>query len=250
MKALYRRIHRLYLSNVFICNLTMGSVVYICFMLMKFDCKTCALRDASFVCVVIFTNVNQLSMICILICHIRSGVSSKNLLDSNRCSVANLLHIAANIASWLFSVIIVAIMILQPETKGILIFTFCKTICILVLGIYAIRYIRKGMQLSKKNSRTEPKSKEANEGSDTTSCKTAVIIMTAFLMITIVTWCPLLTVLALQKFEVIGTKELASSLMVATRFVCLGPLIDPIFYFWSQKMKTQKMNRISNGRTK
>ena len=226
-KLKFKRTHRLYLGNVFLCNLTMGSLVYICFMLMKFDCQPCALRDTFFVGVVFYTNVNQLSMICILTCHMAN--CTQKLWGS---TVSRVVHILAVVISWMFSVIIVLIMVKEPGNNGVLVFTFCKTLCIFILGICAIRYIHKGIQLMKTS--------DTQRRYDTTLSNTAIKIMTAFIMITVLTWFPLLTMIALQNFKVVSTHELALPLMIATRFVCLGPVIDPLFYFWSKKV-----NRVS-----
>ena len=226
-KLKFKRTHRLYLGSVFLCNLTMGSIVYICIMLMKFDCPPCALRDTFFVGIIFYTNVNQLSMICILTFHMAK--CSRKLWYN---TASRVIHILAIVTSWVFSIIIVLIMVKEPDNNGILAFTFCKTVCIFVLGICAIRYIHKGIQL-KKTSDTQRRH-------DTTLSNTAIKIMTAFIMITVVTWFPLLTMIALQNFKVISTHNLASPLMIATRFVCLGPVIDPLFYFWSKKV-----NRVS-----
>ena len=224
-KLNFKRTHRLYLGNVFLCNMTVGSVVYICFMLIKFDCRYCALRDTFFVGIVFFTNVNQLSMICILTCHI--GNCTTKALGNSRITASRIIHILVVIFNWIFSAIIVLIMINKPDNIEILVYTICKTVCILILGLFAIRYICKGARL-RRNS-------DAKRKNEAVHPNTAVKIMITFIVVTVFIWCPLLTMIALQNFEIIGTHKLALPLIISIRFVCLGPIIDPLFYFWSKK---------------
>lgn len=234
----WRKVHRLYLINVFICNLTMGSVIYICFMFIKFDFQACALRDSCFVGIIVLTNVNQLSMICVLTAHMSNCLRSAfNAQESSRVAVSSVLHSAAVLGSWLFSIVIVLVLVYKPQTNVILIYTICKTVCIFALDIYAINYIRKGINLRRQS--------DANRSKDAIVGNTAITVMTAFLAITVVTWVPLIIVLSLQKFEIVPKKDLAMPLLVTARLICIGPMIDPIFYFWSKK--TNKVS--SNGRT-
>lgn len=218
-----KKVHQLYLGNVFLCNCTTGSLVYICSMLIKFSSNICVLRDICVFGTIVFTNVNQLSMIFILTSHIRNrGGTGFSLTESNRITIAKVQHIIAILGSWLFSGLLLLMIIFKPEANVILIYTFCKTVCIIALGLYAAHFIRKGNRLRKKNE-----IKGTNE--------TAIIIIVVFLIVTVATWFPLLTVLALQKFKLVQKDRLVQPLLIATRILFLGPLIDPILYFWSKK---------------
>ena len=233
-KLKFKNTHRLYLGNVFLCNITVGSATHLCFMLLKFGCCTCKLRDAFFVVIVFSTNVNHLSVICMLACYI-ANCPGKSLDNNNRATFSRVIHIFTVVVNWVLSAIFVFITATKSSNNGVLIYTFGKIILIIVLGICALRYIYKGIKLKKKS--------DTHRKHDALLSHTAVIIMTVSMITTVIMWCPLLTMIALQNFKVVDAKKLASPLMIATRFVSLGPLIDPIFYFWSRKA-----NRVSSAR--
>ena len=239
-KQKLRRMHRMYLSNVFLCNLTMGSVIYLSYVMIKFGYDKCAPRDACFVGLIILTNVNQVSMICVLLIQLKTFCRVGSMNGSIGRNTSYLFHKCAIIGSWLFSVGIVLLMIFYPKSKVILLFTILKVIFIFVLSLYAIKLIKKSFKLRAPSPPTS--------GSDTENCKIAMIILTTFLLITIITWFPLLVVLALQKFEVFPRKTLSAPLLVSVRIVALGPVIDPMFYFWSKKTNRTASLRVLRDR--
>ena len=233
-KLKFKSTHRLHLGNVFLCNITMGSATHICFMLLMFGCCACTLRDAFFVAIVFSTNVNHLSVICMLACYI-ANFPGKSLDNSNRATFSRIIHIFAVVLNWVLSAIFVFIAATNSDSNGVLAYTFGKILLIIIFGICALRYIHKGIQL-RKNSDTHRKH-------DTLLANTSVIIMAASMITTVIMWGPLLTMIALQNFKIVDAQTLASPLLIATRFVCLGPLTDPIFYFWSKRA-----NRVSSAR--
>eukprot|EP00112_Aurelia_sp_Birch-Aquarium-sp1_P011301 Seg2377.3 transcript_id=Seg2377.3/GoldUCD/mRNA.D3Y31 product="hypothetical protein" protein_id=Seg2377.3/GoldUCD/D3Y31 len=225
-KQKFRKTHRMYLYNVFLCNLTMGSVIYVSYVMIKFGYNECAPRDACFVGLIIFTNVNQVSMICVLLFQLKIFCRVGSLQGNIGRNTSYLFHKYAIIGSWLFSVGIVLLMVFYPKSEAILLFTILKVIVIFLLSLYAMKLIKKSFSLRVPLPPTS--------SNDTENCKIAMIILTTFLLITIITWLPLLVVLALQKFEVFPRKTLGVPLLVSARIVALGPVIDPMFYFWSK----------------
>ena len=231
-----KRVHRIYLNNVFICNFCVGSIAYLSYMLIKFGSNRCWLRDVCFISTVAFTNINQLSMICILFCQLRKTVRI-HVLHGTLKKISFTVHIIAVICSWVFSVVIIMILILRPNSVFSLAFTICKVICIIGLSFKAIQFIRKGINLQTRRS------SQVSKNSDTDNTKTAMTIMTSFLLVTVVTWLPLIVMLSLQKFGTVSTKKMAPVLMIGVRIVCLGPLIDPLFYFWSKQTRKAATSR-------
>lgn len=235
-KRRFKKIYRIYLSNVFICNLFMGSLVFMSYAIIRLGFKQCILRDMTYAGTIIFTNVNQISMIFVICCQLKT-LGRVGTIQATLDRISMKLHIAAVVFSWILSAGFVVYKIrFESNTKLILTFTWIKIVAILLLNFFVVRTINKCSALRSSSSTTTQRSVVRSEKKLT---KNALQITATFLCITIATWFPLLVIISLQRFNVVAGegKAVVTALVICVRIVFLGPLVDPMLYFWSQRKR-------------